>query len=555
LIAALSAGTGAYGLGTCPDDSSSTCLVGAATETYETDSNQCVPDVVTQFDALKDHGEVMGFRDGGRRIDYPPLDASFDHWQGIQRLAFPPANRILMVLTSSHDSGGHYALVSLGTRSVGGFSGRRFGGNRMKDTTQDWNVAPQANDTIVQNGRTNSSTTFTHPSGIQSLGQYLAVPLEIIGGGGPPGRTELFDTGVSIDFGVAKCNGDTAGCIQSKWVFEHSQSGAGAAALAQLDDGRYLMITAISTNISRLEINVSQYNDGVPTISNPGVFGAGNSPGSGGAPSAIFRMDKLPVWKPYQSLQLVTECSSGHLYLVGVGTVDNESGDDFADLYRLNLAVTGADNTEHEPLISTASIATTFTPIRSKHFWCRYEGSPRQCDFTSASGIYVDPFGTLILYATVHDDSGPKPGVTRFVEFAPNNPVDRPNTPAIESCDSASNMWVELSNKPLSANNLPPIGAERFFIEHQNELRSDANFDTAYSFNDEALSIRYCLPPGFRYKVCSDKSFGGTCRFVCGDSIAGCSGLISGGQVRGANFTTATASSGCFTTSVSPSCL
>jgi len=298
---------------------------------------------------------------------------------------------------------------------------------------------------------------------------------------------------------------------------------------------------------------VSQYNDRVPTISNPGVFGASNSPGSGGAPSAIFRMDRLPIWKPYQSLQLVTECGSGHLYLIGIEK--NDSSEDFADLYRLNLAVTGTDNIENEPLISTASIATTFTPIRFKHFWCTYEGSPRQCDFDAASGIYVDPLGTLILYATVHDDSGPKAGVTRFIEFAPNDSVDQPDTPAVEPCDSASKMWVELSNKPLSTGNLPPIGAERFFIEQQNELRSDASFDTAYSFNDEALSIRYCLPASFRYKACSNSAFAGTCRFFCGDSVAGCSGLISGGQVRGANFTTATASSGCFTTSTSPSCL
>jgi hypothetical protein len=553
LIATLSGSTGAYSLATCPDNSSGTCLRGWANQSYQADSNRCVPDVIAQFDALKDHGEIMGFKDGGSRINYPPLDNNLDHWQGVQRLAFPPANRILMALTSSHGSGGHYALVSLGTRSVGGFSGRRFGGNRMKDTTQDWNVAPQANDTIVQNGRTTNSKIFNHPSGIQTLGQYLAVSQELIGGGGPPGRTELFDTGVSIDFGVTQCTGTTAGCIQSKWVFEHSQSGAGEAALAKLDDGRYLMITAIATNTSRLEINVSQYNDGVPTISNPGVFGASNSPGSGGAPSAIFRMDRLPIWKPYQSLQLVTECGSGHLYLIGIEK--NDSSEDFADLYRLNLAVTGTDNIENEPLISTASIATTFTPIRFKHFWCTYEGSPRQCDFDAASGIYVDPLGTLILYATVHDDSGPKAGVTRFIEFAPNDPVDQPDTPAVEPCDSASKMWVELSNKPLSTGNLPPIGAERFFIEHQNELRSDASFDTAYSFNDEALSIRYCLPAGFRYKACSNSAFAGTCRFFCGDSVAGCSGLISGGQVRGANFTTATASSGCFTTSTSPSCL
>src|SRR6266511_4352500 len=89
LVAVLSAGTGAYSLGICPDNSSGTCLRGWASESYQVDSNRCVPDVTAQFDALKDHGEIMGFKDGGRRIDSPPLDNDLDHWQGVQRLAFP----------------------------------------------------------------------------------------------------------------------------------------------------------------------------------------------------------------------------------------------------------------------------------------------------------------------------------------------------------------------------------------------------------------------------------------------------------------------------------
>jgi hypothetical protein len=548
--ASLSRSTLAYGFGTCPDDSSGTCLRANPAAIYATDSNQCVPNVAAQFDALKDHGEIMGFHDGGRRVDYPPLDASRQHWQGVQRLAFPPDHRILMVLTSSHFSGGHYALVSLGTRGIGGFTGRRFGGNRMSDTTQDWNVAPHGNDTIVQNGRTHRSKTYTHPSGIQTLGQFLAVPVEIIGGGGPRGRTQLFDAGVGINLDVAQCSDTTAGCIQSRWAFEHDRSGDGEVALAKLDDGRYLMINALATDTKLLEINVSQSNDRVPVpISDPAVFGAWNS--QGGESSALFHMDKLPGWRAYQSLQLVTECGTGHLYLVGS---KKDSGEDHADLYRLNLAVTGGVNVEKEPLISTASIATTFNRVRQKHFFCTYEGSPRQCDFDAASGIYVDPFGTLILYATVHDDSAPASGVTRFVEFSPNDPVDHPDTPAVEPCDTASKMWVELSNRPLSTGDLPPPGAERFFIEFQNEARSHTNFEKAYSFNDEALSIRYCLPPGSRYKLCSDRSFRGICQFFCGDAVPGCTGLISGGQIRGFSFPKATASSGCFTTSASPTC-
>ncbi|HEU4537691.1 MAG TPA: hypothetical protein VFS00_26405 [Polyangiaceae bacterium] len=541
-------------LGTCPDAAGALCLRGAASTSYLPDSNRCVPNVVAQFDAIKDHGEIMGFRDGGSPISYPPLDTDDDHWQGVQRLAFPSDHRLFMVLTSSHGSGGRYALVGLGSRVLGGLTGRRFGGNRMSFTDQDWDVAPQGNDTIHQTGLTSTATLYNHPGGIQALGQFLAVPLEVIGGGGPPGRTQLFDTGTAIDFDVDQCAGTTAGCIRSQWVFEHGQPGAGESALAKLDDGRYLMITAVSSATSVLEVNVSGLGgDGAPRpIGDPFVFGAWNSPGNGGASSAVFSMGAVPGWKPYQSLQLVTECGSGHLYLVGMEKEGD--GDDWADLYRLNLRPTGALNAEGEPLVSTGSIATTFTRVRSKHFWCTYEGSPRQCDFDAATGVYVDPFGTLLVYATVHTDTAPASGVTRFVEFGPNDPVDRPDTFSVEPCDAKSKMWVEMSNQPLSGG-LPPVGAERFFIEYQNETRSDANFGTAYDFHDEARSIRYCLPPGFRYKLCSDSSFGGTCQFFCGSSAAGCTGLVSSGVVRGVNLASANASSGCFTTTASSSCL
>jgi len=356
--------------------------------------------------------------------------------------------------------------------------------------------------------------------------------------------------------GVAQCDGTTAGCIQTRWVFEHSQPGDGEVALAKLDDGRYLMINAITTQTKILEVNVSRLGaDGKPlNISDPTVFGAWNSLGSGGQPSAVFHMDGLPDWKEYQSLQLVTECNSGQLFLIGVGSGERDS-DDWADLYQLNLRVTGRLNQEREPVISTGYIKDTFSRVSRKHFWCTYRDSDRQCDFAAASGIYVDPFGTLILYASVHHNTGPGAGGTRFVEFAPNDPVDHPDTPSsIERCDKATDMWVELSNKPLSSDGVPTVGSDRFFIEYQNEARSHTNFSKAYNFNDRSASIRYCLPEGYRYKICSGTDYKGACTQVCGTSGESCSGDVSNGQVRGLNFSHPMGRSGCFTKGDSSAC-
>lgn len=556
------AGVGAArrALGVCPDgrEGKEGCVVGKADDQYSADLNRCVPDVLAQFHALKDHGEVLGFWDGGDAVGYPDLDTNKEHWQGVQRLAYPPGHNLLMVLTSSHGDGGQYAIASMGSRVKGGLTRRRLGGNRMSPFTQDWNDVPGYNDTIMQAGLTDKPKTYTHPSSMQTLGQHVAIPLERIGGGedGPFGRTQLFDVGGGIDFHVKQC-GDAGGpgCLmQSRWVFEHSTWGAGQSALAKLDDGRYLMITGVTSDTDLLEVNVSGLReDGTPrTIDDPEVFGAWNSPGHGGEPSALIDTGGIDGWKDYQALQLVTECGSGQLFLIGTGQAGDD--EDRADLYRVNLRDTGVRNAEGEPLFDEGSPATTFTRVAEKHFFCTYEGSERQCDFLAAAGVYVDEAGTLLLYATVHDDSGPKEGVTRFVEFAPNDPVDRPDTPAVEACDQVSEMWVELSNKPLSGD-LPPDGSDRFFIEYSNSLRSTESFSTAYSFNDQARSIRYCLPPGYRYKLCQHGSFGGTCQFFCGSPAAGCSGPASGGQVQGVSFAAAEASSGCFTQAGSPACL
>jgi hypothetical protein len=117
-------------------------------------------------------------------------------------------------------------------------------------------------------------------------------------------------------------------------------------------------------------------------------------------------------------------------------------------------------------------------------------------------------------------------------------------------------MWVELSNEQLlSTTGLPPAAAERFFIEYANESRSPTSFETAYGFDNEAMSIRYCLPSGYRYKLCSGTWFTGTCQFFCGSSVSGCTGSASGGQIRGVSFSNPIASSGCFTTTSSSSCL
>ena len=450
-------------------------LKGMVTTTTTTNTNRCVPFPVAQLRALRDHGDIMGFR---MALGYPDPDGGKFHWQGVQRLPIG-GGRLLAVSGSTRASeGGHVAIVQLGSRSR---TGGRLRSNRLSTRTQDWDVRPDENDVIIQDLRVN--TVFNHPGGLQTLGRYLLVPLEMVGDSSSKARVYLYDSLGARD--PWNCNQATgAGCLRRVWGFVVDGTGAGTVSAARLTDGRYLMITT-QRNITKFEVHVSQRGK---ALTDPTLFG------TWGSYEALWVSRGIATgedWRDYQNLNLLTGCN-GQLYLLASYKSDGGlffSSDDTIDLYELHLVPDGKTNADGDPTLSVS-----LNKVASRHLFCSTLGDETQCNLHAAGGAWIDPQGRLFFYSVEHDNDGPS-GSVKMMEFRPGDHLDTPNTASVEGCPTLSTAYVELFDE---AN----FGGNSLMIDFPDRFRRNYDqFDTAFSFNDRTRSARQCIPPGFRYRL------------------------------------------------------
>jgi hypothetical protein len=103
----------------------------------------------------------------------------------------------------------------------------------------------------------------------------------------------------------------------------------------------------------------------------------------------------------YQNLNLVT-ATNGQLYVVG--THRDGSGEDWADIWRLDL---------------TSSYYPSFTKLANRHMYCNTSATGNQtyCNFDAGAGIYVDGSGHLVLYGVEHYNDHPYPWAVGMREF------------------------------------------------------------------------------------------------------------------------------------------
>lgn len=450
-------------------------LKGRVTATTTANANRCVPNPVAQLRSLRDHGDILGFRMGA---GYPDPGGDDYHWQGIQRLPIG-GGRLLAVSSSTRASeGGHIAIVQLGSR---GTVGGRLRANRLSTTTQDWKVRPGGNDVIVQDLRVN--TVFNHSGGLQTLGRYLLVPLEMIADSSDKARVYLYDSLGTRDPWF--CNQATgAGCLRKVWGFVVAGTGAGTVSAAQLDDGRYLMITT-QKGITKFEVHVSQHSK---ALTDSTLFG------SWGSYEALWVSRGISSgedWTDYQNLNLLTGCN-GQLYLLASHKSDGGlffDSEDWIDLFELHLVPDGKRNADGDPTLSVS-----LTKVASRHVYCRALGDETQCNLHAAGGAWVDPQGRLFFYALEHFNDGPNATV-RMMEFRPGDHLDDPGTPPVEGCPTLPQAYVELfDGKSFGGNSLMIDYRER-------AKRNYDQFDTAFSFSDRTRSARQCIPAGYRYRL------------------------------------------------------
>lgn len=453
--------------------------------------NPCVSNVIQSFNNLDVEGDIMGFHLG----DHPDpgwagLLELEQHWQGLQRI-MAGDGRYMVVSHDDTDGWSSLAVVHLGTRN--GEEGERFRSNRLLKYYDFSSTYPNSSDIVVETGYLYEGD-YKHPGGIQAMGDILAV-----------------GTGDKVSFVHLA---DPNNLTKSPYILELDEGKTGSTtALAQLHDGTYLLVLS-SSDASSLDFFRS-YNT---NIDNGFYHIAEWLP-----EDLIMGYNDLYGWDAFQSLNLVTECSTGRLYLIGTGSVDATStcvpdwfpkwggkcypdGSDEANLYEVRF-----EDTWEEVQI---------TKVGRQKFKCSDKDGKDQCNFDAGAGIYVDPNNQLFLYSTEHASNGPN-NTVKFMEFRP-----RPHA----SCKNIQNAWVEL----FEGTTADQPGRRSLMIDWQDSHLEDySNYDNVEDFGEVANSAEYCLPEDWSYVLYGkDYSSGGN-EDPCGGRQLRLSGS---GTVRTSNF-------------------
>jgi len=399
------------------------------------DCNPCVNNVINSFNRIREYGDILGFHLGGH-----PDPTKTDHWQGIQRTMID-GGRYLIVTRKDINGYSGFAVVDMASRDR---NGKRYRSNRLGWHADFNDTAPPIGDTIIHTESLSSS--LNHAGGIQLLGNILAVPLE--NSDGTKSEIHFFDMSVPSQ-------PRQVGQTLRRWNIS-----AGTATLGQMPDGHYLLIVG-GPDANPLDFYIS-------ALPNTLEF------------QHFYQWDKRQIlngeFEAYQSINLVTECGSGDLYLAG--THGNTYFEDWADLFSLR---------------NGPGESVEIREVSNKHVYCGdYQGTDH-CNFDAAAGIYVDPSNQLYLYSAEHDNDGPG-GSIKFMEF---RPVPH------GSCNSINEAWVELYQDDTFRN-------RGLMIDYRDSgLEDYSNYNNVEGFGDKASAVRWCIPPGYSYTLYEDDTFRG----------------------------------------------
>lgn len=483
-------------------------LLGLVSSAYGPDVNRYVPNLEQQVRELKDHGDYYGYYTGSGPSTTCTLTDCQEHWQGIARLTYPTAARDHLIAVSSDDAASFLSVIP--TRAAAGL---RLRGNQLSPTTQDWNARPNSGQTIRHSEIIESCTASScrnHPGGMQTLGQYVVVGVERIAST-ELGKVFLYDAGA-----LSSTNRDPRKVWEITLAYSDGAAFAAAAKLKPLageTTSRYLLVTA-GNDSKTLMFNLSRLGEPLTSAYAFSSTYQITQPEGTLTPSQEFPTS----WaKKYQSMQLLT-APDGQLYLLGA----NRSGSptagyvDFIDLFRLDVTLTGSMGVE-APLVTARVTRAAHKEMTCEPTIASGANARQGCDFSAATGVYIDPRGRPYFYATVHDDRPLNGGTaewTRMMEFRPWNHVDDPGTSGQETCASLANAWVNLYDGTLTTNphgTRMPLRLNSFMIDYVDRWERDGgSFGTAYNFNDRVRSLHYCLPSGYKFRLFQHDDFGGS---------------------------------------------
>ncbi|MEJ2211204.1 MAG: hypothetical protein P8129_19485, partial [Anaerolineae bacterium] len=447
------------------------------------DCNRCAEGLATTFERLYPRGDILGFHLG----DFPdPYWGFHNHWQGVTRLSSGTGQYLVVTQDEVEDEEGEdraaFGVVRMGSRND---DGQRFRSNRLDPDEHVLSTAPPPQDVIVHTEYIPADPSHVHPGSVQAMGNLMAV--------GVDHEVHLYNFAVP----------DSPYYLGELDLNREGKTGS-SVAMAQLQDGRYLLVIA-GSEAQVLDFYVSYL---------PHSY-------AGFWHFAEWSKDDVHAdgfdwgWNSFQSISLVTDCADGQIYLIGTGNFGKEWipfadpwGPDWAGLYTIG----------YEP--GTAQIA--ITKVSDKHLSCTlpprvqytYEGDDdpaENCNLDAAGGAYVDRDGVLFLYATEHDNLGPE-GSVKAMEFRP-----QPH----QTCTTITDAWVELFEHDTYRGvnmMIDYVDTIQYSGHHPTNFESHWDYKEhmeqsryVVGLNDEISSVMWCLPQGWAYRIYKHTGEGARC--------------------------------------------
>jgi hypothetical protein len=477
-------------------------IKGMVCETSQRDCNPYVRDVAGSFTRLRERGDALGFTMGSFKWDLDNCVGLYQHFQGIQRLRSPHGN--WAVIDAS--SWGHPNLFTIQLQSRASSDGR-WRSNRLQPGVYANDTAPPGMDAAVGSIALAfpDPSKWNHPGGMQILGDYLFVGAEGIGGDGftCPSHGDVWSILQTCD--LAEPANPRCWVTLDLSVYETpgaSPLHAAAVGVAKLADGRFLMVVShapvefyisTSTNIEQTDwVRVPTTCAGEPCNVPDGP----------------------------QAFNLFTD-EAGGLWLLGTmntgtSTSGGYGGTDYMVLYRVSLNDEGN---------STLSVSFDVVVDR-RDMMCAFgawefppAASNRLCDFGGPAGFYASDRHELFLYSAEM-----YPEVTQYqpwtdiglVGMREFRPVPETGSPACPT--SMRDAWIEFyDTTDLGGGSLILDWLDTNGRDQSSSLLNTADFTQTEDFNDQARSVRWCMPPGAWFTVWQDAQHQGLSYTFTGD--------------------------------------
>ena len=476
-----------------------------------------VEDALSQFQALKHHGEALAWI--LPEATGAPDPSLLDHYQGLAR--YPGTGTpIFYVSQKDNDdptvpdatgAGGYLHIFRFGTRPTDGErlrSNLQVAGSDTKHTAPShddiWQRAIRFDGTLQIDGEL--LPAYVHPGGMVIVDDILLLAIDSPpAGDAPTGQIVLFDLSADPEYPIAIHAFPLSHAIDNLAVTQ--QQDGTYLIWANGDGGKAIRIYQTTSNNLRHELIDLELIQEWDHNSSADYDGAGNPwPGT------------LTVWgdsSAHQSSTFVRE-PDGTLYMIGMWHEGaGDTGWDYADLYRVDPKSEGGFK---------------LTRLSTRNFHCEYrmsggalETDGRICNFAAADSAYVSPSGELMLYSMTHDDEDSNdPDFVRLGEFR-HRDVNREGSPLRRPVAEANGPYTVVEGQALTLSGSGWPQGDRPWVELYDDIywqdRSIVvdyddrallelnDFDDLDGFGDKTSSIRWRMPAGLDAELFDDHDF------------------------------------------------